>query len=56
VKNVIQGPDADIDRIIRSVRENGGQLSNKLKKAYPQLVDADIGAEVLAVINAAFQS
>lgn len=56
VKEVIEGPDADIDRIIRSVRENGGQLSNKLKKAYPQLTDADVGAEVIAAIDAAFQT
>jgi hypothetical protein len=39
LKEIIEGPDADIDRIIRSVRENGGQLSNKLKNNYPQLAD-----------------
>jgi hypothetical protein len=51
---VIEGPDADIDRIIRSIREHGGQLSNKLKKAYPQLADPDIGDAVIAAIDAAF--
>jgi len=30
VKQVIEGPDGDIDRFIRSVRENSGSLSNKL--------------------------
>ena len=30
VKQVIEAPDNDIDRIIRSVRENGGQLSWEL--------------------------
>jgi hypothetical protein len=54
VKEVIEGPDADIDRIIRSIREHGGQLSNKLKKAYPQLADPDIGDAVIAAIDAAF--
>lgn len=35
LKEIIEGLDADIDRIIRSIRENGGQLSNKLKNTYP---------------------
>ena len=54
VKDVLEGPDSDIDRIIRSVRENAGQLSNKLKKTYPQLADPHIGDAVTAAINAAF--
>lgn len=54
VKDVLEGPDSDIDRIIRSVRENAGQLSNKLKKTYPQLADPHIGAALAAAINAAF--
>lgn len=54
LKEIIEGPDADIDRIIRSIRENGGQLSNKLKHTYPQLADPEIGGEVIAAIMAAF--
>lgn len=54
VKQVIEGPDADIDRIIRSVRENGGSLSNKLLKEFPQLADETIGREVVAAIEAVF--
>lgn len=54
VKDVLEGPDSDIDRIIRSVRENAGQLSNKLKKTYAQLADPHIGDAVAAAINAAF--
>lgn len=54
LKEIIEGPDADIDRIIRSVRDNGGQLSNKLKKAYLQLAGTHMGDEVVAAIHAAF--
>jgi len=54
VKQVIEGPDADIDRIIRSIRENGGSLSNKLLKEFPQLADETISREVVAAIEAVF--
>lgn len=54
IKDIIEGPDADIDRIIRSVRDNGGVLSNKLTQAFPQLADTDIGERIIAAVRAAF--
>ena len=54
VKEVIEGPDTDIDRIIRSVRENGGKLSNKLLKEFLPLADEAVGREVVTVIAAVF--
>jgi hypothetical protein len=54
VKQVIEGPDSDIDRIIRSVRENGGQLSGKLLKEFPPLAQAPVGQQVVAAIDAVF--
>lgn len=54
VKQVIEGPDGDIDRIIRSVRESGGKVSNKLLQEFPALADAALADEVAAVIQAAF--
>ena len=54
VKQVIEGPDSDIDRIIRSVRENGGQLSGKLLKEFPPLAQAPVGQQVVAAIEAVF--
>jgi hypothetical protein len=54
VKNVLEGPDSDIDRIIRSVRENGGKLSNTLLKEFPLLSEDAIGLDVVAVIQAVF--
>lgn len=54
VKQVIEGPDGDIDRIIRSVRDNGGRISNKLREEIPALADAGVAAELATVIQAAF--
>lgn len=54
VKRVIEGPDGDIDRIIRSVRENGGKVSGKLQAEFPSLADEGLAAEVAAAIQAAF--
>lgn len=53
IKRVLEGPDPDIDRIIRSIRENGGQVSGKLRKEFPQLEDSVVaGAIVQAVVTA----
>ena len=54
VKQVIEGPDSDIDRIIRSVRENGGRMSGKLLKEFPWLTDKSLAAGVVAAILGAF--
>jgi hypothetical protein len=54
VKQVIEGPDGDIDRIIRSVRENGGTVSAKLIKEFPALQDEHLAAETAAAILAAY--
>lgn len=54
VKNLMDGPNSDIDRIIRSVRENGGVLSNKLKKEFPVLANAIFAHRVVDSINASF--
>lgn len=49
VKNHLEGPNTDIDQIIRSIRENQWKLSNKLLKAFPMLADE---AMANAVVNA----
>jgi hypothetical protein len=54
IKEVIEGPDGDIDRIIRSVRESGGKVSNKLLKEFPALADESLAAETVAAIKEAF--
>ncbi len=55
VKQVIEGPDSDIDRIIRSVRENGGKVSGKLVKEFPALEDQHLAAGAVAAIQSAFE-
>ena len=50
VKQIIEGPDSDIDRIIRSVRDNAGRVSNKLADAFPALTDVGIAVEVVAAV------
>lgn len=56
VKQVIEGPGSEIDinSIIRSVGENGGQLSGKLLQEFPPLVQAPVGQQVVAAIDAVF--
>lgn len=54
VKNLLEGPDSDIDRIIRAIRQNGGQASHKLQKEFPLLANAELAAAVARAIAAAF--
>ena len=55
IKRVLEGPDPDIDRIIRSIRENGGQVSGKLRKEFPQLEDPTIAAAIVESVVTAFE-
>lgn len=50
IKEVVEGPDMEIDRIIRSVRDTGGQISGKLKKQFPVLEDPAIGGQISAIV------
>ncbi|MBP9907307.1 MAG: Fic family protein [Rhodoferax sp.] len=54
VKQVLEGPDSDIDRIIRSVRDNGGVVSSKLLKEFASLTDEDVAAGVVLAVQSAF--
>ena len=53
VKNYLEGPNSDIDQIIRSLRENRWTLSNKLIKAFPQLADPHMAAGVIGAVRQA---
>lgn len=52
IKEVLEGPDRDIDAIIRSIRQNQGKLSGKLAKQYPQLADQGVFDDVLEAVKA----
>lgn len=54
VKEIIEGPNADIDAIIQSARENDGTLSGKLAKRFPALQNATTWSRVGAAIAEAF--
>ncbi len=53
VKSLIEGPDVDIDRMIRSVRESG-VVSNTLKREFNVLADEVLADQVARVIADAF--
>lgn len=53
-KEIIEGPNSVIDRIIRSIKENSGRISNKLASEFPVLSDESIANAVLEAITAAF--
>lgn len=54
VKNHLEGPNADIDQIIRSIRENDWKVSNKLVKAFPPLADRDLANAVIDAVHGVF--
>jgi hypothetical protein len=56
VKDIIDGPDADIDRIIRSVRDNQGAVSNKLRKEFPVLENEELAADLVDSLKTAFKA
>ena len=55
LKEVMEMPDQDATRIIRSLKENGWQVSGKLKKAYPQLEDTHRAERVVEAVRCAFE-
>lgn len=55
VKNYLEGPNSDIDQIIRSVRENGWKVSNKLVKAFSPLADSALADAVIAAVRDVFE-
>jgi hypothetical protein len=55
LKDVVEMPDQDANRIIRSVRQSNWTISGKLKKQYPQLEDEGRAARILEAIRSAFE-
>lgn len=54
LKNIIEGPDPALDRIIRAVREARGTVSGKLRGEYPILDRPEIADDVVRAINEEF--
>ncbi|MBK0093319.1 Fic family protein [Erwinia sp. S59] len=55
LKEVLEMPDQDANRIIRSLKENGWQVSGKLRKEYPQLEDAARAEKIMVAVKSAFE-
>ena len=51
VKEYLEGPNTDIDQIIRSVRENRWVVSNKLSKAFPMLAEQELAGAIIQAIR-----
>ncbi len=54
LKEVLEMPDQDANRIIRSLKENGWQVSGKLRKEYPQLEDTARAEKIVEAVKSAF--
>lgn len=54
IKNIVEGPDPALDRIIRSVRESRGTVSGKLRSEYPILDRPEIAEDVIRAIQEEF--
>lgn len=54
LKAIVDMPDHYADRIIRSMLDNKGQLSQKLKKEYEFLASEGVWEEMVAAVQAVF--
>jgi hypothetical protein len=54
LKSIIEGPDAALDRIIRSVRDSRGAISGKLRTEYSILERSEIADDVVRAIREEF--
>lgn len=56
VKDLMEGPNADIDRIIRSIKEHNWSVSNKLRKEFPLLASVPgLPDRIVLAIKRAFK-
>ena len=54
VKHHLEGPDTDIDAIIRSLRANDWRVSGSLARRFPHLADRALAAAIIADLRAVF--
>lgn len=55
LKEVVEMPDQQADRILRSIEQNNGELSNALAKQMPILSEPSIWTEIVKAVSLAFQ-
>jgi len=54
LKDIVEGPDPALDRLIRSVRDSRGTISEKLRAEYPILARPEIADDVVRAIREEF--
>ena len=55
LKEVVEMPDQQADRVLRSLEQNRGELSNGLAKEMPVLRQPGVWAEIVEAVTQAFQ-
>lgn len=55
IKEVLEMPDSDVVRMIRSIKENGWRISGKLVEEYPMLDDKARALRVVEAVQPAFE-
>lgn len=55
IKEVVEMPDPQADRILRSIEQNNGELSNALAKQMPILSQPGVWTEIIEAVSHIFQ-
>ena len=55
IKDVMEMPDPDAARIIRSIKDNSWQMSGKLMREYPHLADRLLALRMIEAVQSAFE-
>lgn len=55
LKEIVEMPDQQADRILRSIEQNNGELSHALAKQIPILSEPGVWAEIISNVALAFQ-
>jgi hypothetical protein len=55
IEDIIEMPDAQIDRVIRSVEANKGALTNLLATEIPALAQAGVWQQIVAALKEAMK-
>lgn len=56
LKEVVEMPDQQADRVLRSIEQNAGELSNVLAKEMPILASPGVWAEIVEAVTRALQT
>ena len=55
VKEIVEMPDAQLDRVIRSIQSNKGELSRALRREIPILEQPELWEEIVQVVRRSFE-